>query len=116
MRYLALVALIASGCSLVGHGPGVMRPDGTIIGCGAFYEDGQACGNAIWNAKVIPRVTLGQTPAEVRKIMEHDAERRDFSANEERWYYITDYDAELMTVIVFTDGRVSALSHAPWSN
>ena len=46
--------------------------------------------------------------------MQHDPERRELSGSSETWLYITDYSAELMTAIVFTDGKVTGLKQAPW--
>ena len=71
------------------------------------------------NANVIGKVQLGQTQDEVRAIMRHDAERREASLTSdgrkiESWSYITDYDAERMTTLTFTDGHLTGMGQAPW--
>src|SRR5438093_6422798 len=98
---------------------GVMLPNGKITPCNGWHTDNQACGYAMFNAKQIPQVSLGQTPAEVRAIMRHDPERREASLATdgkqiETWSYITDYDAEQMTSLTFTDGRLTQIGKAPW--
>mgnify|MGYP003575017548 CR=1 FL=1 len=97
--------------------PGQMRPDGTISPCHGYVMDDDACGAAIWNAKVIVKIDTGQTKAEVRAIMQHNAERREIRDGRESWSYITDYGRELMTTIVFDEnGRVIELKQTSWSS
>ena len=116
MRNLTLPALLIAGCSYATnpHAAGTLLENGTIAPCHGNHTDHQACGNAIFNSKVIGQVQAGQTKDEVRAIMKHDPERRELSGNQETWIYITDYSAELMTAITFTDGRVSGLKQLPW--
>ena len=73
---------------------GVMRSNGSITPCNGWHTDNQACGNALFNAKQISRIQLSQTPDEVRAIMKHDAEQ--------------------MTTLTFTNGRLSTIGKAPW--
>jgi len=70
------VLLLLVGCSSPG---GLMLDSGKITPCPDWHTDNQACGNAIWNAKMIGKVQLGQTQEEVRGIMLHDPERREGS-------------------------------------
>jgi hypothetical protein len=112
------VALLVAGCSSPG---GLMLASGKITPCPDWHTDNQACGNAIWNAKVIGQVQLGQTQEEVRAIMRHDPERREASLTSdgkkvETWSYITDYDAERMSTLTFTDGRLTAMGQAAWKS
>ncbi len=103
---------LLAGCA---SGPGgELLPNGTITPCGGHHTDPQACGNATFNARVIGKVQVGQSKQDVRAIMQHDPERREISANVETWSYITDYPSELVTEIVFTDGKVTGLKQAPW--
>ena len=88
--------------------------NGNITPCDGYHTDNQACGNAVLNSGVIGAVHAGQSYAEVRSIMRHDPERRTIEGNKESWGFITDYQAEIMTWIVFTDGRVTAMQQAPW--
>jgi hypothetical protein len=119
MRHLSVVvfAAVSLSCSgmLVDDYAGQLQSDGSITPCGTFHVNPQACGNARWNGKVIGQVELGQTKDQVRAIMKHDPERREAEGSEERWAYLTDYDGDLMTVIVFREGRVVALRQAPWN-
>ena len=114
-HYLLLLplTLLLLGCDSLG---GDLRPDGTITPCGGHHTDPQACGNATFNSRVIGQVHSGATMQEVRAIMKHDAERRTIEGNQESWGYITDYQAEMMTWIVFTDGKVSSMKQAPWKS
>jgi len=41
-------------------------------------------------------------------------ERREAKADMEAWSYLTDYDGEVMTTIVFRKGKVSAIKQTPW--
>lgn len=109
---LLLGALTLSSCadSLGGD----LRPDGSISPCGGDHTDSEACGKATFNARVIGQIHAGQSFADVRSIMKHDAERRTIDNNRESWAYITDYQAEMMTWITFTDGKVSAMTTGPW--
>ncbi len=96
-----------------------MLSNGKITPCPDWHTDNQACGNALFNARAIGKVALGQTPVEVRAIMQHDPERREASVspdgmNSETWSYITDYQAELVTTLTFTNGRLAKIGQAPW--
>jgi hypothetical protein len=53
------------------------------------------------------------TMDEVRQTMKHHAERREITGDTETWYYMSDYPAEMMTAIVFTSGKVTAMRQAP---
>jgi hypothetical protein len=106
----SFLAVLAFGCGT----EGALQPNGTITPCGGHHTDPQACGNAIFNAKVIGKVESGQTKEQVRAIMQHDPERREIVEGKETWIYMTDYGSELMTAIQFTDGKVSGLKQVPW--
>lgn len=115
---LVAVTFLLASCSSPG---GLLLQNGKITPCPDWHTDNQACGNAIWNAKVIGQVQLGQTQEEVRVIMRHDPERRAASLEPdgkrvETWSYITDYNAEIMSTITFTDGRLTAMGQAPWKS
>lgn len=98
-----------------------MRDNGRITPCPDWHTDNQACGDAVFNAKVIGQVKLGQTQDQVRAIMRHDPERRLATISSEgkkieTWSYITDYQAELMTTLTFTDSSLTAIGQAPWKS
>src|SRR5688500_5023853 len=107
-RASAVMSLFLASCSgmLVDDHAGRLLPDGRISPCGTFHANPQACGNARWNAKAIRKVSIGLTIAEVRSVMAHDADSREVTESEERWSYLTDYDRDSMSVIVFRHGRV----------
>jgi penicillin V acylase-like amidase (Ntn superfamily) len=79
--------------------------------CQPDRRGAEACGHAAFNATVISQIQKGQTPADVRAIMRHDAERREVTSLTESWGYLTSYDNKMMTWITFTDRKVTSLSH-----
>lgn len=88
-----------------------MNLAGVITPCYPDRRDAQACGNATFNASVISQIQKGQTPADVRAIMKHDAERREVTSLTESWGYLTSYENKMITWITFTDRKVTSLSH-----
>jgi hypothetical protein len=119
MRKLAIILVISlAACAHTPDGriarEGMMTDKGTIEPCGGNHTDTQACGNAIFNAPLLQKVHSGMSMAEVRQLMQHDAERREISANTETWIYMSDYDGEKMTAIIFTDGKVTGMKQIPW--
>lgn len=114
---VALSALALAGCTTAMNTalpPGRMSDAGIIRPCHRDHRDAQACGNAIFNERVIGQIHTGQTLTDVRAIMRHEAERRTVDGANESWGYITDYDDKVMTWIVFTDRKVSAVNKQPW--
>jgi uncharacterized lipoprotein NlpE involved in copper resistance len=114
---VSVVSLTLLGCTAAMNTalpPGHMSDNGAIRPCHRDHRDAQACGNAIFNETVIGQIHTGQTLTDVRAIMRHAAERRTVDGSNESWGYITDYDNKVMTWIVFTDRKVSAVSTQPW--
>ena len=106
---IVLVTLISClGCAVSGHYVG-SGP------CKGFHTNQQACQRAAENAIAIAQVKIGQTTEEVSKIMGKGPERREATADSEAWSYLTDYDHELMTTIIFSQGRVSEIKQTPWA-
>ena len=108
----ALLALI--GCTSVvtnARPAGGMNSAGAIQPCFPDRRDAQACGDAIFNATVIAQIHRGQSRGDVRGIMRHDAERREFQGLTESWGYMTSYKDKMITWITFTDHQVSSLTH-----
>lgn len=126
MRRTILFALpLLAGCLVTGaadyathpHPAGTMLSDGTIAPChGIDIEDRNACGQARFNAPLVPKIENGMTKEQVRNLMRHDPERREMNGDTDVWMYMTDYNARKMTAIVFSNGRVSALRQAPWKD
>jgi outer membrane protein assembly factor BamE (lipoprotein component of BamABCDE complex) len=106
---LTLATLTVSACS-----EGVMGKDGRIGPCTGYHTDKQACGNAKYNAPLLSKIHSGMTQEEVRAVMGHDPERRQITDGAESWLYMSDYQAELMTAITFTDGKVTGMKQVPW--
>ena len=106
LLFLAGSVLLISACTYGGHyqrsGP-----------CEGWHTDNAACIKAHDNSVAIARVHIGQTLDEVRFIMGKEPERREASADMERWGYLTDYSNELVTTIVFTNGVVSEIKQGP---
>ena len=76
---VAVAVLTLSGCTSAMNTalpPGRRNEAGNIRPCHRDHRDAQACGNAIFNDKVIAQIHTGQTLTDVRAIMRHDAERR----------------------------------------
>jgi hypothetical protein len=110
------IGLLISACTYATnpHPQGVMLADARITPCHGHHTDPKACGNAQFNAPLLPKIQAGMTTAAVREIMRHDAERRELDGNTETWFFMSDYPAELMTAITFTDGKVTSLKQVPW--
>ncbi len=107
--FIAQITLFSClGCAVSGHyvssGP-----------CKGFHTNQQACQRAAENAVAIAQVKVGQTTEEVSKIMGRGPERREATPDSEAWSYLTDYDHELMTTIIFSQGHVSEIKQTPWA-
>jgi hypothetical protein len=111
---LCIASLALAGCTAAMNQPlpmGRMNAAGAIAPCTPDGRDAQACGNAIFNATAISQIHKGQTLAEVRAIMRHDAERQELNGITESWGYLTSYENKMITWITFTGHRVTSLSH-----
>jgi hypothetical protein len=111
---LSIAAFALTGCTAATEltlPAGRMTVAGDIRPCEPDRRGAQSCGNAIFNAPLIGQVHKGQTPADVRAIMRHDAERREVGSLTESWGYLTSYENKMMTWITFTNQRVTSLSH-----
>jgi len=108
----ALLTLIGCTSVVTSAGPaGGMNQAGAIQPCFPDRRDAQSCGDAIFNATVIAQIHKGQSRGDVRGIMRHDAERREFQGVTESWGYMTSYKDKMITWITFTDHQVSSLTH-----
>lgn len=111
---IASLALALAGCTAATEltlPAGRMTVAGDIRPCEPDRRGAQSCGNAIANAPLITQVHIGQTPADVRAIMRHDAERLEVGSLTESWGYLTSYENKMMTWITFTNQKVTSLSH-----
>lgn len=71
------------------------------------------------NQQRINRVRLGQTLAEVEKVMGRGPERRSTrlrfdGLSIEEWSYVTDYVYRSDTTITFVGGKVNEIRVVPW--
>jgi len=115
---VSIAGLALSGCTSAMNTvkkPGRMNESGEIRPCHRDDYDAQSCGNAIFNAKVIGKIHVGQPMSDVKAIMRHEAEKRRTDGTFESWGYITDYENREMTWVAFDEGTVTAIHKEPWS-
>lgn len=73
------------------------------------------------NQKHVNQIKMGQTLAEVERVMGKGPERRNARVRFdgvaiEEWSYLTDYVRRLDTVITFVGGKVVEVNTAPWKS
>jgi len=86
-------------------------------GCGpcVFVTDEKACVSAYFNAPRLPKVQIGMTPEEVKRTLgNHEPDRREATSNSESWYYMSDYERELMTKLTFENGKLTRIDQVSW--
>lgn len=76
---------------------------------------------ALKNQKNIDKLRIGQTLAEVERIMGKGPERRSARVrfdgiSIEEWSYITDYVRKMDTTITFVGGKVDEIRSATWES
>jgi hypothetical protein len=76
---------------------------------------------ALENQKHIDKLRIGQTMAEVERIMGKGPERRNAHVrfdgiSIEEWSYITDYVRRMDTTITFVGGKVDEIRAVPWES
>jgi hypothetical protein len=117
-RLLWLGLAIVPILSLTGCASGQLKDTGEITPCHGHHTSPEDCGRAQFNAPLLPKVQLGQSKDEVLTIMRHRAERYEAKQENghayETWIYMQNYETELMTAIVFTDGKVTEIKTVPW--
>jgi len=93
--------------------PGEMGADGKVNKCNDYRTNPQACGEAIYNAPRVAKISIGQPIAEVRQIMARDPEERSAKTQDgqaiEVWAYLTNYANSIKTIITFKDGKVISI-------
>lgn len=72
------------------------------------------------NQRHVARVRIGQTLAEVERVMGKPPERRSTrlrydGLSIEEWTYVTDYVRKSDTMITFVGGKVEEIRAVPWS-
>jgi hypothetical protein len=83
------------------------------------YVPARAFHAAEANQRNINRIRLGQTLAEVEKIMGKGPEKRSTrqrfdGLSIEEWSYVTDYVHRSDTLITFVGGKVNEIRSVPW--
>ena len=83
-----------------------------LYGCGpcVFVTDERACNSAYFNAPRLPALQIGMTQNEVKKVLGN----REASTETEVWYYMSDYERELMAKLTFADGKLSRIEQVNW--
>ena len=76
---------------------------------------------ALENQSKIDKIRVGQTLAEVQKIMGKEPERRNMHVRYdgisiEEWSYLTDYIRKLDATITFVGGKVVEINTAKWGD
>jgi hypothetical protein len=78
--------------------------------------DPQACGEAIYNARHVQKLQLGQSMQEARQLLGRAPDQRTVRVESgktvEVWRYLTNYQNTVFTVATFIDGRLVALDTA----
>lgn len=109
---------LATGTLTLACSAGQLGDNGRITPCHGHHTSPEDCGRAQFNAPLLPKIQLGQSKDEVLAIMRHPAERFEAKSEHdhkyETWIYMQNYDNELMTAIVFTDGKVTEIKTVPW--
>ncbi len=111
---VAITSLSLAGCAASSSpqpATGRMNAVHEMAPCRSDLSNAQGCGNFLSNAAVIGQIHRGQSRAQVRGIMRHDAERREVGSLTESWGYLTNEKSSMMTWITFTDLEVSSVSH-----
>ena len=120
MKHFAIAAL--SGFLLIGcqasrdflAPPGQMGASGKVNKCNSWATNPQACGEALYNAPRVTQIQLGQSIADVRRIMGRPPEHRSLNIEAgievEVWQYLTDYSNSVQSAITFRGGQVHSLS------
>jgi hypothetical protein len=91
---------------------------GTVQGCTVSVPR-YAFETALKNQGKVDRIHIGQTMAEVERIMGKPAERRNAHVrfdgiSIEEWSYLTDYVRKMDTTITFVGGKVDEVRSASW--
>jgi hypothetical protein len=110
---VACLVLVSCAASVRPSLPaGRMNVTGGILApCSPDRRGAQSCEDARFNTSVISQIHEGQSRSEVRGIMRHDAERREFGGSVESWGYLTSYKNQMVTWITFTNRTVSSITH-----
>jgi hypothetical protein len=92
---------------------------GILAGSCTVFVPLSAYRAAAANQQRVNRVRLGQTLAEVEKVMTHGPERRSTrrrfdGLSIEEWSYVTDYIHRSDTTITFVGGKVDEIRVVPW--
>lgn len=116
---LIAAAMLLTGCDSL-MPPGVLGADGRISPCNGHHTSPQDCGYAMHNAPLLGKLELGQTKAAVREIMKHDAERKEARLDEGKqidvWFYMANYENELMTRLTFAGDALIEIKQVPWQD
>jgi hypothetical protein len=116
LTFSLLLAVAMSGCQTTLNAmypPGELAPDGKVYPCNDYRTNAQACGEAIFNAPRVAKLSVGMSMAETKAIMVRAAEERsartEGGKSIEVWGYLTNYDRSVLSQITFVDGRIASI-------
>ena len=71
------------------------------------------------NRRHLGAVTIGQTLAEVRAVMQKEPDKREVRSrfdgkSVEFWTFVTDYGLKLQSTVTFVDGHVQEIRATSW--
>jgi hypothetical protein len=121
-RLLALLLSVSLLCSCAAiirpvrdaiSPPGEMNADGQVTPCHGYKSNHQACGDAIYNSRVISTLSLGVSVTEARAIIKRVPERKILELQDnqpyEVWWYLTDYERSVTTKLEFRSGKLASI-------
>lgn len=90
-----------------------MTVDGSVNPCHGYRTNHQACGDAIYNSKVVSKLALGMSVGDARAMFKREPERKvqEFQDNQpyEVWWLLTDYDRSITTRLEFRSGKLVSI-------
>ena len=117
LAIVLIVAFVLSGCQSylnMRFPPGEMASDGKVYPCNDRRRNPQACGEALYNAPRVFKLSAGQSIDEAREIMGRAPENRlirtENGQTVEIWHYLTNYDNSVTSGITFTNGKITAIT------
>jgi hypothetical protein len=110
------ITLTLSGCQAIlnkRYPPGELGPDGKVFPCNDYRTNAQACGEALFNAPRLAKLTVGMSLAEAKAIMVRAPEERSARSEGGRaievWGYLENYDRSAVSRITFVDGKIASI-------
>lgn len=119
IKYALLTAITTfalTGCHSIRQArcpTGEMVAEGKICPCHDARTDPQGCGEAIYNARHVSKLQIGQTMKKARELLGREPEQRSVrsegSRTIETWGFLTNYQNTIYSAITFHDGKLVAI-------